>query len=67
MYSLSIMKMRTLWKKKYPMTKEMLTVNYSPKLIMTETCNIAIKKDVNFFKINENIRDLYLKLVAMLN
>ena len=27
-------------KNEYPMAKEMLTVNISPKLIMTETCKI---------------------------
>ena len=37
---------------KYSMTKKMLTVNISPKLIMTETCNIYkfyCKNHGNFF------------------
>ena len=64
------MKMMTLLKQNYSMTKEMLTVNISPKLIMTETCSIYklyCKNHGNFLKINENIRNLYFKLAAMLN
>ena len=52
------------------MTKEMLTVNIYPKFIMTEIVtyiNCVENNHGNFFKINENIRNLYFKLAAILN
>ena len=52
------------------MTKVMLTVNVSPKSIMTETCNYNLyckKAHGKFYKINENVQNLYFKMAAVLN
>ena len=50
------------------MTKEMLTVNIYPKLMMIEMyINCIENNHGNFFKINENIRNLYFKVAAILN
>ena len=48
----------------------MLTVNISPILIMTQTCNdkLYYKKTLIFFlKINENMLKMYFKVAAILN
>ena len=49
------------------LAKVMLTFNISPKAIMTETCNYKLhcENHGNFF--NENMRNLYFKLAAMLS
>ena len=62
------MKMMTLCKMNYSMTKEMLTVNINPKLLMTETyINCIENNHGNFFKVNEKCQNLYFKLAAILN
>ena len=53
------------------MTKVMLTENVSPKinndLYKHVTIICIVKKSWNFFKINDNMHNLYFKLATILN
>ena len=48
------------------MTKEMLTVNISPKVLMTETFNYKLHCE-NHNVFGENTRNLYFLLVSIYN
>ena len=45
----------------------MLTVNLPPKVIMTETLNYKLYGENHGHFLNENMRNLYFKLAAILN